>query len=475
MKMHETVKKISVLPRGIRYKLLIAFSLMSVIPLLVVGYVITNFIFLNETKEITYVSTLILICIIIAWLGLLLAKSIIDRVIDISVESRIIASGNFNTRIVIDASDEIGQIGETMNLLTRRIRDNILELKDYQEKTREINMEIQKKVLVLSNLMQVGDLISASANIDSIINLVLSKLSQLYEGGFAALYTFDEEQKNLKHRSSFNITHNELLNLEIVAGQGLFGGVIPSRKHLIVDASSGSLESVSFKSRFGLDNAVIFPIFLMRDVRAVLLVGNSIKNFTYTNEDLDIINVFAKQLSIAIESNMLIRKAESLAITDDVTSLFNKKYIRERLSEEIRRAQITHRPCSLILMNIDDFRKYESENGPAEAEMALKKVAKVFIEFSSPAGKAGRIDRDSFALILPEASKKEAMQTAEKIRQHIERSDLSGDKKRKLTTSGGVSENPLDGSTAEEIFNKAELAFLEAKQKGKNKVLASGV
>jgi len=477
MKTLEMIKRFSLLPQGLRYKLLIAFSLMSIIPLLVIGYLVNNFLLLEETMPLAQVSVIILFCIIIAWTGLFLAKTIVERVIDVALEARIITDGNFDRRIETQENDEIGQIGEAINFLTRKIKDNIVDLKDYQGKMKEINVEIQKKVSVLSNLLQIGELISSSVNIESILELVLGKLSNLYEGGFAALYFAKSHEEELTLRASEDLENEELLKARIKEGRGLLGKALLKRRHAVVDASSKfSSEVKAFKSEYKCDNIVAFPLRAAKKAKAMLVMGNSVKNFTYTSDDIDMIKVFAEQISIAIENDALMKKAETLEIKDSISGLFNRSYITSRLKEEIQRSIVSQRPCSFIIANIDGFKQYESKNGRPQAEVAIRKIAKLLGDFSGPIGKVGSIEDGSFALVMPETNKKSSLTIAEKIRKGVEKLTLSEKKNAdKLTVSCGVSENPLDGADPDEIFEKATSAVSRAKKEGKNKVIGAGV
>ena len=121
-------KRLSLVPKGLRYKLLLAFALMSLIPLLVSVYFASTYIFPNM-DSITDVSTVLILSIAIAILGFVLAKGFIDPVIEMAIEARVIASGDYDRKIAIKQDDEIGHLGESINIMTRRIRTNLDELK----------------------------------------------------------------------------------------------------------------------------------------------------------------------------------------------------------------------------------------------------------------------------------------------------------------------------------------------------------
>lgn len=476
MKIKEFIKNYSLLPQGVRYKLLIAFCLMSIIPLLVIGYLVNNFIMLEVTLTLGQVSLVVLFCVVIAWLGLYLAKGIVERVVDMALEAKTIMEGNYEQRIAVQTGDEIGQIGDAINFLAKKIKSNIADLKSYQDKMKEINIDIQKRVSVLANLLQIGELITSGVKMDAVLELILSKLSFLYESGFALLYSSQDVGKRFVLRTAHNVDTKELLEATIEEGRGFLGKAILKKRYAVMDSSSKfSSNEQEFKTKYKCENVIAYPMAVARGIKLLLVVGNNLKNFTFTNDDIEVLKVFAEQVSIAIENDILIRAARKLEIKDERTGLFNRAYIIGRLKEEIQRSVVSQRPCSFILFDVDDFRKYREKKGNSHAEEALKKIAAVVCDLSLPVGKPAMIEDDTFALLLPEANKKEALETAEKIRKRIEKMALSSEKGDSITASAGVSENPLDGSTVEQIFEKAESALKKAKQKGKNKVIGFGV
>lgn len=470
--MLKILKTLSILPQGLRYKLLIGFVLMSIIPLLVLVYLVTNFIFGGETFSIQQISIVVLLSVIIAWLGLVLAKGLIDPVIDMSIQARIIANGDFERKIRISTEDEIGDLGMSINLLTKRIKDNVQELKEYGEKTREINSEIQKKMLALSNLLQIGDLITASVDLDKILDVVTVKLSQLYEGGFSAIYLPKKKADEFVIHTNNNLIAPELINAVITPGEGVIGRIIQKGKIAVIDNSTQRTTAEhEFKTKHRFNNIVIIPLFAGKEARGVILLGNGIGNFIYTNEDIDIIKVFARQLSIALENDMLLKKTEALAIKDDLTGMFNRNFILPRLKEEIKRAILYQRPCSFLVIDIDDFKEYRDKRGQLAAENALKKISQALKNIIGPIDKAGRLGDDEFALLLPEKNKKAAFDTAEKVRDAVAQLKFSDNDQDRLTVSIGASENPLDGSTEEELLKKAQKNVKEAKLNGRNKIV----
>lgn len=460
--MKNIFKRFSLVPKGMRYKLMIAFALMSVIPLLVCGYLVTTIVF-PHVENLTQVSIIILLSILIAVMGFNLAKRLIDPVIDMAIETRIIASGDYARKISANREDEIGELGNSINLIAGKIRNYMTELQDYSIKTKEVNIEIQKKVLMLSDLLHISDMITASEKLDDVIEAVVSKVSDIEDGTTTALFLAESGSMDLIPRSSHNIAEKELLNLKFRLGSGPLGRTIKDKTAIRVDASA-KLSALAGGARraFERKNCLILPVVSRGKAVGFLFAGNNKENYNFAEDIVELVKVMTKQLGIAIENDTLLRKTEELTVKDELTDLYNEKYIKERLDEEIKRAMLFQRPCSLILLNIDNFKSFRQAHGEMNTEKTLRKISVVLKDSATEISKVARIGGDEFAIVLPEKNKKEAVKLAEEIRVKVEETEL--------TISGGVSENPLDGVTGVELFDKALGAMKIAKQSGKNKI-----
>lgn len=466
-------KRLSMVPKGLRYKLMISFSLMSIIPLLVSMYLASIYVF-PHLDNITDISIVILLSVTIAMLGLALAKRLINPVIEMAIEARMIANGDFENKIAIQRDDEIGHLGESINIMTEKIKSNLDELKDYGQRTREINIEIHKKVLALSSLLQIGDIIATgSMELNLVLELAVQKASTIFDSGFGILLMPKAAGGNYLMKTSYGLSSEKLEGLAVKGGQGLLGKAIEDHSVVVIDdAVKKSAEIENFRASYNVKNIMAIPMFSGRKDMGLLLVGNDIDSFKYKNDDIDLIKVFAKQITIAIENDILFRKTEELSIKDDLTGLYNKNYLMSRLEEEIKRAIFYQRPCSLIIFNIDDFKALREDKGELVGEEVIKKVAKLIKESTDPIGKAARIGGDEFAMLIPEKNKRQTTHIAEEIRKKIESTNFVKEPKEALTVSGGVSENPIDGATAEELFKSAQDALHNAKSSGKNRIAA---
>jgi diguanylate cyclase (GGDEF)-like protein len=157
--------------------------------------------------------------------------------------------------------------------------------------------------------------------------------------------------------------------------------------------------------------------------------------------------------TIQMNARELIEKVEKLSIKDKLTGLYNATYIRERLDEEIQRAAHFQRACSFAYFFVSDLEGYKLSHGQAAVDSALKAIADVFSKNLSEFDRAARIKGDDFVLIFPDRNKKKAIEIVEDLRRQIDQTLQS--EGRNLLVSVGISENPIDGVSAQELFLKA--------------------
>ncbi len=450
---------------GLRYKLLIAFMLMSVIPLMAAAYIVNIFLSAVQLQAFTHIglvslfAAILFFASVIAFCGFILTRRMIDPVFGIASDVRKIADGDLKHKVSVETEDEIGELGRSINSITKRIRESMGELQGYSLKTKEVNLEIQKKVLALSSILQIGDMIASKGKLNDIMKLVVEKLTAVDESSMAALYLSANGKSRILPKVFNGLAAKVVKKTSFILGKDPIGASVARKKLVKVDSSvtkpdpDARAVSTLFKNR----NCLIVPVVSHGVGSGFIVIANDKEAFAFKEDDVELVKVLGKQLGIAIENDHLAKKAEELTIKDELTGLYNKKYAFERLDEEIKRAVLYQRPCSLLVFSIDEMKKKRESYGEMAAEKSLKKVADIIKKGSTEVSKVARISWDEFAVVLPERNKKEATEISEKIRDRVEEefSRSQKDKGFPLTVSGSVSENPIDGSTAEELFSKA--------------------
>lgn len=463
-------KKMSLVPKGLRYKIMIAFSLMSLIPLLVCVWLATSYIFPNIDLflglSLGNISLILVISIIISLLGFYTAKEMIDPIIKIAGDAKEIANGDVDKVIDVKREDEIGDLSASLNIMTQKIRENIEELKAYGEKTKLINVEINKKVLALSGLLQIGNLISSSSDLQTVLDFIARKLSDLEDESVSFVMLADEASGDFRITSSYNIDETKTQGLKIKKSEMVTHTIVVDR-----DLPSKSTIASRILASLDLKNISMVPITISKKQYGVLAIGNKKSNFVFKDDEKELLKVFVKQAAIAVENDLLIKKTRELAVRDELTGLYNESFIHARLDEEIKRACLYQRPCGYLLVDIDGFKDFHERFGERRAEMLLKALGEMLKVGVREVDMVGRMAADTFGIILVERNKKQAASIAEELRGKMETGLMKVMAlQEKITVSIGVSENPIDGSTADELMDKAEKLAKNAKSLGKNRV-----
>jgi diguanylate cyclase (GGDEF)-like protein len=167
------------------------------------------------------------------------------------------------------------------------------------------------------------------------------------------------------------------------------------------------------------------------------------------------------------------RTLETLAITDGLTSLFNRRHFQDTFEPEIRRAEQQARVLSLLIIDIDHFKQYNDRHGHPEGDAALRRVAAQVTKGIRSSDMAFRYGGEELAILLPACPKPQAAEVAEKlrnaIRSHTQRSGRFGGP---LTVSIGVATFPDDARTASALMERADAALYAAKAQGRDRVVA---
>jgi diguanylate cyclase (GGDEF)-like protein len=165
-------------------------------------------------------------------------------------------------------------------------------------------------------------------------------------------------------------------------------------------------------------------------------------------------------------------KLFNFAARDALTGLFNKRFIINELENHFRIARRSHRPFSIIMIDIDDFKQINDRYGHQAGDDYLKQLAVLFVSSLRDQDIIGRIGGEEFLAILPETALDGALQLAIRIRQNIEEFVLHlHDAAIRTTISSGVSQYEAKFTDVKEFLDLADQALYEAKKSGKNKVM----
>jgi diguanylate cyclase (GGDEF)-like protein len=196
------------------------------------------------------------------------------------------------------------------------------------------------------------------------------------------------------------------------------------------------------------------------------------KEERFSQRDLNISELIATTASISIENLSLFAKINELAMKDALTSLFTHRVFQDKLDMEILTSARTKIPFSLIIADIDHFKKYNDTYGHQAGDEVLKKTAMLFSSMAREIDTVARYGGEEFAFILPGYNLTESYKFAENIRQNLSRLTFNFNGiTTTVTASFGISEFPKDALIKSQLIRLADERLYKAKKSGRNRVV----
>jgi len=178
----------------------------------------------------------------------------------------------------------------------------------------------------------------------------------------------------------------------------------------------------------------------------------------------------------ACKTASLYEKMKVLSVTDELTSLYNRRHLMSRLTQEVAVAK-RHSYClSLIMVDVDQFKCYNDMNGHQQGDMILQLLAKRLRDCTRAGDLVARYGGEEFAVVMRKADKATALQQAERLRSEIAGHSFPNEDTQpdgRLTISLGVASLPTDARNMEELIKKADAELYRAKAAGRNRAYAS--
>jgi diguanylate cyclase (GGDEF)-like protein len=223
----------------------------------------------------------------------------------------------------------------------------------------------------------------------------------------------------------------------------------------------------------GLSALKIFPLRSGESVVGTLVCGSRDAS-AFPEAVQKELSMLALQAAEALVRTRLYEQAEKMAITDGLTGLLNRRTLNARLQGRLREAQRYGRPLSLLLLDVDHFKKVNDTYGHPAGDAVLRGVANLLLTEARETDIVARYGGEEMALILPETEARGAHAIAERIRKAVGAAHHpTGQGSLQVTVSLGLSTWPSGGDTPEALLEAADSALYRAKQDGRNRVCSA--
>ena len=394
----------------------------------------------------------IIACIVIA-ASLVIGRLSTKRIHAFASISKEIAHGNFTKQVPFVNGDEIGQLGKTFNIMTASIKRKIEQLKYLNDVAVEIHSHIEIEHLI-------EDLIKISRRITN--------------AEMGSLVLLDEQGKNIKY---FKVSvPNQLAFSQILdqpMGKGLLGVVIKKGQTIRLDNITKDSRSIGLPPNHPPIRTLLgVPLTINSGtVCGGIFLANKANDECFTLDDEEILLTITYQASVAIENARLYGQVQLLAVTDGLTGLLNHKEFHKKLDETIEGSKRYHYTVTLLMIDIDHFKKFNDNYGHQVGDQVLRVVADAIKSQIRTVDVCARYGGEEFAVILRNGDVSYPSVLAERIRSTVYAYPVKHDGIRsQLSVSIGVACFPEDSNNAEGLIKRADEALYTAKETGRNRV-----
>ena len=347
---------------------------------------------------------------------------------------------------------------------------------DLERELQRLRAELEYRSRFADSLQHFLERISGP-NPENTYNSIVSNSKELLQSERASLLLLDDESNELILKAASGLATDPSLVGPISVGEGVSGEVINTGKPLIVtDMRSSGRKPAPPERSYKTESFISYPITIGGRKVGVLNVTDKSNGQPFNDIDLTLLDMIGPQMAVALERAEWQERAtefQLMSITDSLTGLPNRRYLEERLSEELNRSKRYDFPMSFLMIDIDDFKAYNDKNGHQAGDLALQITAHCLKAALRAADVASRYGGEEFCILLPQTALSEAGTIADRIRHRVNTTHYPHGKSQPLgrvTISVGVSTFSPIVNTSETVIAAADRALYQAKSLGKDRV-----
>jgi len=354
---------------------------------------------------------------------------------------------------------------ETIDLLTMFSTQASLAL----ENARLYSLE-RRRAEQLEAINAVARQTTAVLDLDELLTVVCQLLLEWFRIDHVAVLMAEGEALRVRAFEG-RLTPKVAMGSRLAPGAGLASKALTQGKSIIAnDVHDRNIEAY-IAGFVETQSEMCVPLIFLGEKLGVLALDSARKE-AFDTDDIQPLESVADICAAAIQNANYFERMKQLAYVDGLTGIHNRRYFEMRIIDELERASRFQGRMSVIMVDIDHFKRLNDEFGHLLGDEVLRSVSAILKQPLRKSDLVCRYGGEEFAVIVPETSGENAMTVAEKLRRQVEDHHFPG-VPRQVTISCGVADYPTHGRTRDELVAAADGALYVAKQAGRNRVIAA--
>ena len=338
---------------------------------------------------------------------------------------------------------------------------------------------LSRRLRETSRRLQVlGEIVATANSIlepRRVINVIMSQIQELIPSEAWSILLVDEDTGELAFEMALGERSSDLNDTRIKLGEGVAGWVAQTGEPAIVnDVRRDRRFQAKFDelTRFQTRSILCAPLISRGRTIGVVEIMNRAAGSRFTKKDMNLLLTLVEPAAIALENAFLFQKTEQLAVTDDLTKLYNSRYINSYLEGAIGRAREASGSLAVMFLDLDGFKSINDRHGHFYGSRSLREVGNLIRSAVREEDVVSRYGGDEFVIVLPDTDAEGAVAVAERIRTALKSHRFLAEfgLEARLSASLGLSLYPDHGKEPQELMQKADQAMYSVKVRGKDAV-----